>query len=503
MPTSFLDLPLELRDEIYKLIIPVERGADGEPLPVETDITYWEDHPPRPWFGRLLDDEPLPESSKDVLRLGSRLLRTCRQVSDEAAPYVYGQQQFNFYRPPSALNWLDSIGQHHIRLRRVAVLGYSLTDQTLEEDGEVQIHMWASVLRKLSNVTFLNCLTNLHRGTRGPWLHENWSTIWDKEVVLEALRDLVHVRVMSIADAPRVTPQGPGMRECPLEPTFNKAFLETLILTGHPVAGIEWYPEDYFDRLTGLKHLTILNGLRMQSGNSKVSNDFFSHVAPLRSFTWHGFYLTNSHRKAFTTYHGGTIQFLELDILMKYLENWTAQRSEESAFLDSLTKMFAALPILKVLNLRHWDDCARLIENMPRGLRVLSLSGGANGTRFPRTDESLGHALRKLPDRCPQLAHVRLTMDQRIVGEDHMGRCGTLSIHTHAALEYLSSKIKDTFVTGCVARRCDRTAPMGPELTDEILACWKKLPRYPISNIDLDHPWERDYAALESVIGLT
>lgn len=36
-PTSLLDLALELRDGIYRLIIPIERGADDEPLPIETE----------------------------------------------------------------------------------------------------------------------------------------------------------------------------------------------------------------------------------------------------------------------------------------------------------------------------------------------------------------------------------------------------------------------------------------------------------------------------------
>lgn len=35
MPTSFLDLPLELRDEIYKLIIPIQRGVSGERLSLD------------------------------------------------------------------------------------------------------------------------------------------------------------------------------------------------------------------------------------------------------------------------------------------------------------------------------------------------------------------------------------------------------------------------------------------------------------------------------------
>lgn len=69
---------------------------------------------------------------------------------------------------------------------------------------------------------------------------------------------------------------------------------------------------------------------------------------------------------------------------------------------------------------------------------------------------------------------VHLNMDQRIVGEDHMGRCGTLSIDTHVALESLSSKIKDTLVTGCVARGCYKLAPMDSGLTDNILQYWNR-----------------------------
>ena len=86
MPTSFPDLPLELRDEIYKLIIPVEQGVNGEPLSVNTNTAYGEDYP-MPYY--------MPRVSEEHLDMGSRLLRTCRRVNEEAAPYVYGQQQYS------------------------------------------------------------------------------------------------------------------------------------------------------------------------------------------------------------------------------------------------------------------------------------------------------------------------------------------------------------------------------------------------------------------------
>lgn len=68
---------------------------------------------------------------------------------------------------------------------------------------------------------------------------------------------------------------------------------------------------------------------------------------------------------------------------------------------------------------------------MPRSLTVLSLDGGGSvdgSFRSTVQKESLGHALRRLPDRCPQLAHVRLNMFRRVVDKDVMGRYGTLSI---------------------------------------------------------------------------
>lgn len=93
-------------------------------------------------------------------------------------------------------------------------------------------------------------------------------------------------------------------------------------------------------------------------------------------------------------------------------------------------------------------------------------------------------------------------MFRRVIDKDVMGRCGTLSIHNHAALKYQSSKIKDTLVTGCAARGYNDSALMDRELTDKILICWGRFLSFPIPKIDLNHPWERHYADQESVLGL-
>lgn len=133
MPTSFLDLPFELRDEIYKLIIPIERGANDEPLPVETDVAYWEDNPVLYGVGSLYNSPP-PTVSEGIFRLGLRLQRTCRQVNEEIAPYIYGQQRYAFYRPRQALEWLDRIGQHQSHLRHVAILGSFVPDEAFDDE---------------------------------------------------------------------------------------------------------------------------------------------------------------------------------------------------------------------------------------------------------------------------------------------------------------------------------------------------------------------------------
>ena len=268
---------------------------------------------------------------------------------------------------------------------------------------------------------------------------------------------------------------------------FLRLLFSRVILS--PVS-IKWYHNDYFDRLVALKHLSIPNGLYMQSGNSKVAKDFFSHVASLRSFTLGGYYFTASHQKAFIECHGGTLQFLDLGVCWKH-RSLADRRLEERVCLESLTNLFGALPVLKALRLGYWQDCAKLIENMPRSLTVLDLNGGgATGDGFPSTaqDQSLGHALRKLPDRCPQLAHLRLCMCQSVADEDYMGRCGSLSIHNPAALKYLSSRIHDTFIPICVTHGCSTAAPLDPELSTKIQRNLSYLQGCPIAEIDLNRP---------------
>ncbi len=503
MPISFLDLPLELREEVYKLALLIEREPNGELFSVITDKAYWEDYSNDDGMNPLRHNVHSRTLSEEVIRLGIRLMTTCRQMNEEVTPYVYGQLQFLFYRPQQALEWLDKTGHYKIHLFNVAIAGIFRPDEALNNGRQIQADIWASFLQNVRNLTSLNCLVYLHTIH---WRPFDWShTLWNNEAVLEAIQNLAHLRALHLDAVPRADGCGFSVWESSLEPAFDKPLLETLVVKGNPVAGIKWYHEDYFDRLVALKHLTILNGCRMQSGNSKVAKDFFSHVALLRSFTWHGHYFMDSHQKASSERHGGTLQFLDLST---HLHDWsgdmTARQSEELGCQESLTNIFGALPVLKALKLSYWRYCAKLIENMPRSLTVLDLNGGgATGDDFPNTaqDRSLGHALRKLPDRCPQLAHVRLAMCQRVADEQDMGRCRTLSIHNHAAVKHVSSRIHDTFVPFCVAHGCGTAAPLDPELTTKLQQSLWYLQSGPIAEIDLARPWNRYYASIEAVPG--
>lgn len=135
-------------------------------------------------------------------------------------------------------------------------------------------------------MTSLSCL--LHLDCRNWPAPVRSNTIGNNEAVPKAVQDLALGRHMLIKAASRVDGSDSNVWTSSREPAFDKTSFETLVLEGHPIANAIWYPEDYFDRLMALKHLIIQNGFHMQSGNTKVSNDFFSHIPPLHSLPWQG-----------------------------------------------------------------------------------------------------------------------------------------------------------------------------------------------------------------------
>lgn len=146
-------------------------------------------------------------------------------MNEEVAPYVYGQHQSLFYRTRQALAWLDKVGQYKFVCGMFQFAALSFHAEASDDERQVQAHIWASVLRKLPNITSFDCLLRPHYFVQPSpvWL----DTIWNDEAVLEAIRHLAHVHFMLIEAASRVNDYGFNVPVSSFDPAFDKPFLET------------------------------------------------------------------------------------------------------------------------------------------------------------------------------------------------------------------------------------------------------------------------------------
>ena len=88
---------------------------------------------------------------------------------------------------------------------------------------------------------------------------------------------------------------------------------------------------------------------------------------------------------------------------------------------------------------------------------------------------------------------------ERVADEDHMGRCGMLSVYESCCSGTFVTENRGHFSPGCVAYGCSKAAPMDSELKDDILQRWNGIYGWPVSKINLSHPWERYHKGLDSV----
>ena len=94
-PFGFPDLPPELRNRIYQLLLPDNKG-----------VRIWR-------FERRLSRSGV---AGDLTKL-AKLLPSNRQVNEESAPVLYGSLIFEFFQVTAAREWLVAIGamKQHIR----------------------------------------------------------------------------------------------------------------------------------------------------------------------------------------------------------------------------------------------------------------------------------------------------------------------------------------------------------------------------------------------------
>ena len=421
MAASFLDLPWELREEIYRLIIPVQqRDQRGNLLVIHTDQAFEFDLRSEITPLRYRDEgsfqwgvDPYPPPKTVLSSEGVNILKSCRQISQEAAPFVYGQQQFVFFRPAQALRWLNRIGRYnwasiqHVTLRGVYVQ-YHKTFRGARarinrvEYQKAQIKMWLHALRGMPDLKSLECGTKLNIEDYDPILAK---PIWGDPDVVNFLRTLRKISSLRIGAA------RPGCISS-LQLTDNKPHLENLVLEGNLELGDFWYIQDYFDRLPRLKHLWLEPCIDVQRGIYRLPLDFFTHVAPLESFAWHGRPLNIFHSEAFVARHGSKLRCLDLHLNPRSKTSGASSRflalethflpSDKAGVYAALSHLLSGLSVLKSLRLKCLEIGAEVIQLLPPTIRVLD--GWFAEFSIQRWDNNLMDLLQI----CPLLLHLRL-----------------------------------------------------------------------------------------------
>lgn len=121
---GFLDLPGELRNQVYGYLF-VKEGCDvGINEPAATSHKQRQGHP-TPVFSPRLGFKSLYKG-EDMSIHAIRLLQVCRQVRAEAANYFYGSNSFHFQTTKYAQAFLDCIGPQNRKWISAIDLGWIL-----------------------------------------------------------------------------------------------------------------------------------------------------------------------------------------------------------------------------------------------------------------------------------------------------------------------------------------------------------------------------------------
>ncbi|KAI5361147.1 hypothetical protein Slin15195_G122600 [Septoria linicola] len=115
-PTSFLDLPPELRNQVYESSLPELKNIYLRLRRVGKETP-----------GSLTDGEDVfmeEVNVGDAFQVATSLSRASRQLHAEIAPVLYGRYKFSFLGPRAALRWSRSIGASLVHLRKVEIIDF-------------------------------------------------------------------------------------------------------------------------------------------------------------------------------------------------------------------------------------------------------------------------------------------------------------------------------------------------------------------------------------------
>ncbi|KAK4611944.1 hypothetical protein CLAFUW4_13247 [Fulvia fulva] len=172
-PSPLLNLPAELRIEIYRLLL----ESPGE-LPVDYADKYFSGRKyidlDRPKLAALRTNEWLKRAMNPT-GLGDQVLRVCRQTYHEALPILYANNNFFFQQGKvSATQWINSIGpgRHflkHVHIQnadRVRLLGWNALPLRLQRTGLESLSLgawlWCDLGPEIVNVRFAALVKQMH-----------------------------------------------------------------------------------------------------------------------------------------------------------------------------------------------------------------------------------------------------------------------------------------------------------------------------------------------------
>ncbi|MCJ1254453.1 hypothetical protein MMC24_002268 [Lignoscripta atroalba] len=457
MTIPFLGLPLEIRRPIYEAAFPVVRNEFGEPLVIYTDKDYRRRynkhrHPCR---------DPLV-IQHDTFAIG--LMRSCRQVNHEAAPFLYVEQRFMFSDAEAGRDWLLCRGKTNCSyIRHLLLFDFYVSLDAEDEVNGVRTNpeadTCAALIKEVPNLLSLEVASGFSdtRGCNQPqyefWGRKEGNPACIYPVFLEAVVNLQLLHSLHLYED-----------KVFLDLTKKKPMLEILVLDGVPQVGEDWSMNGYLDNLPQLKHLSLRSMIGVQCGNSRLPKDFFTHIAPLESFEWHGEYLLPNHRSTFLSRHGATLQVLSLSFVRtrcNHPPNGECSLQTNPQFLDTrhdhlcmvVVHLLRNLPVLENLRLDFETDAEMsYLASLPASLK--SLEFGWKG----RYDPLLEEHLMALPVICPNLKHLRLANINHLYHAQHPDEGQTpchMPENWHRVLNFLSRQGIDVQYLGCIANRCN------------------------------------------------
>ncbi|MCJ1392649.1 hypothetical protein MMC18_005519 [Xylographa bjoerkii] len=475
MPSKnlFLDLPLELRNMIYKLIYSPFTDDYGD---LQVVCIRGECYTDEPRF--LRQYEARSQRSSKLIRpqyatefagtFETGLLYVCHQTYVEAAPFLYGQQIFGLPSPDLTHEWLDSIGEQNLSHIRHVVI--SNNNELLVGLEDTMSGAWAEIIELLPFIKTM--IVFPEELLRKP----NWNMdrtgeaflLRKAEHAISSLNGLAFLRLAS--------------HHCSLRFLKNKLNLETLILKPKFFGTEDW--DDAFAHLPSLKNLFLdLSEVRKEN-MALFPADFLGNIAALRSFGWKGHPLPGSIAMQLQVRHGPTLRELHLEHGVA-----AASRPDPAVFFPNrrappkylslheyqiLVGLLCHLPHLTALRLKY--QCrSSILCDLPSSLEQLDIAF------VELNDKKLQHNARELPLQCPSLERLRLlagypeTAHHEIPTRGYWTSytpngipCLQISIapkcHCTFSLHHLREQIAEVVFPLC----------LGPECDDDRL-CWDRV----------------------------